>query len=174
LRGINLDIAKPGEWEFKARAEGITGTHDALLKIREIAKEVEADLEAETASSKPTPPSSRAIIPTDDASLKTCFWWAREGAAPEQYVYKRMPFGSTNSTAMFGGVIEHELRGLSCAKVYCDDILVTSPTAQQHIADLEATMERLSKVGLRGYLGKSVIAAGGCEFLGFPLRPGKL
>ncbi|KAK3241256.1 hypothetical protein CYMTET_48958 [Cymbomonas tetramitiformis] len=40
----------------------------------------------------------RQIVLTDDASLKTCFWWAREGAAPEQYVYKRMPFGSTNST----------------------------------------------------------------------------
>ncbi|KAK3275627.1 hypothetical protein CYMTET_16258 [Cymbomonas tetramitiformis] len=115
------------------------------------------------------------IILTDDASLKTCFWWAREGAAPEQYVYSRMSFGSTNSTAMFGRVIEHELRvGLRCAKVYCDDICVTSPTAQQHIADLEAVMERLSMVGLRGHPGKSVVAAGGCEFLGFLLRPGKL
>eukprot|EP00854_Cymbomonas_tetramitiformis_P004966 gene4966-6051_t len=80
----------------------------------------------------------RQIVLTDDASLKTCFW-----------------------------AIEHELRGLNCAKVYCDDILITSPTAQQHIADLEATMERLSKVGLRGHPGKSVFAAGGCEFLGF-------
>ncbi|KAK3277468.1 hypothetical protein CYMTET_14528 [Cymbomonas tetramitiformis] len=114
------------------------------------------------------------IVLTDDASLKTCFWWARDGAAPEQYVYKRMPFGSANSTAMFGRVIEHELRGLSCAKVYCDDILVTSPTARQHLADLEAVMQRLSKVGLRGHPGKSVFAAGGCEFLGFLLRPGKL
>ncbi|KAK3253117.1 hypothetical protein CYMTET_37618 [Cymbomonas tetramitiformis] len=114
------------------------------------------------------------IILTDDASLKTCFWWAREGAAPEQYVYKRMPFGNMNSTAMFGRVIEHELRGLSCAKVFCDDILVTSPTARQHLADLEAVMQRLSKVGLRGHPGKSVFAGGGCEFLGFLLRPGKL
>ncbi|KAK3277912.1 hypothetical protein CYMTET_14112 [Cymbomonas tetramitiformis] len=114
------------------------------------------------------------IVLTDDASLKTCFWWARDGAAPEQYVYKRMPFGSANSTAMFGRVIEHELRGLSCAKVYCDGILVTSPTARQHLADLEAVMQRLSKVGLRGHPGKSVFAAGGCEFLGFLLRPGKL
>eukprot|EP00854_Cymbomonas_tetramitiformis_P033136 gene33136-42376_t len=87
------------------------------------------------------------------------------------YVYKRMPFGSANSTAMFGRAIEHELRGLSCAKVYCDDILVTSPTARQHLADLEAVMQRLSKVGLRGHPGKSVFAAGGCEFLGFLLRP---
>ncbi|KAK3253547.1 hypothetical protein CYMTET_37202 [Cymbomonas tetramitiformis] len=114
------------------------------------------------------------IILTDDASLKTCFWWAREGAAPEQYVYKRMPFGSTNSTAMFGRVLEHESRGLSCAKVFCDDILVTSPTARQHLTDLEAVMQRLSKVGLRGHPGKLVFAAGGCEFLGFLLRPRKL
>eukprot|EP00854_Cymbomonas_tetramitiformis_P034210 gene34210-biopygen20595 len=116
----------------------------------------------------------RQIILTDDASLKTCFRWAREGAAPEQYVCKRMPFGSANSTAMFGRVVEHELRGLSCAKVYCDDICVTSPTARQHLADLEAVMQRLIKVGLRGHPGKSVFAAGGCEFLGFLLRPGKL
>eukprot|EP00854_Cymbomonas_tetramitiformis_P007166 gene7166-8545_t len=114
------------------------------------------------------------ILLTDDASRKTCFWWAREGAAPEQYVYKRMPFGCTNSTAMFCRVIEHELRGLRCAKVYCDDILITSPTARDHIKDVASVIERLSQVGLRGHPGKSVFAAAGCEFLGFLLRPGRL
>ncbi|KAK3284004.1 hypothetical protein CYMTET_8324 [Cymbomonas tetramitiformis] len=119
-------------------------------------------------------PAERGLIDDHFNKLLEGLSTKRPRAAPEQYVYKRMPFGSTNSTAMFGRVIEHELRGLSCAKVYCDDILVTSITAQQHIADLDATMERLSKVGLRGHPGKSVIAAGGCEFLGFLLRPGKL
>eukprot|EP00854_Cymbomonas_tetramitiformis_P020755 gene20755-24874_t len=85
------------------------------------------------------------ILLTEDASRKTCFWWAREGAAPEQYVYKRMPFGCTNSTAMFCRVIEHELRGFRCAKVYCDDILITSPTARDHIKDVADVIERLNK-----------------------------
>ncbi|KAK3276940.1 hypothetical protein CYMTET_15017 [Cymbomonas tetramitiformis] len=114
------------------------------------------------------------ILLTEDASRKTCFWWAREGAAPEQYVYKRMPFGCTNSTAMFCRVIEHELRGFRCAKVYCDDILITSPTARDHIKDVADVIERLNKVGLRGHPGKSVFAATDCEFLGFLLRPGRL
>ena len=111
---------------------------------------------------------------TEDAMNKTCFWWAREGAAPEQYVYTRMPFGSTNSTAKFGRVLEHELQGLKCVKVYCDDISITSPTAAQHITDVQEVLQRLNAAGLRGHPGKSVFAAVGVEFLGFLLRPGRM
>ncbi|KAK3280361.1 hypothetical protein CYMTET_11789 [Cymbomonas tetramitiformis] len=47
LRYINLDVSKPQDWEEKAIMERIPGTHDALLKIREIAEEAENDMEAE-------------------------------------------------------------------------------------------------------------------------------
>ncbi|KAK3278622.1 hypothetical protein CYMTET_13462 [Cymbomonas tetramitiformis] len=49
LRSINLDVSKPQDWEEKAISERIPGTHDALLKIREIAEEAENDMEAEVA-----------------------------------------------------------------------------------------------------------------------------
>ncbi|KAK3243876.1 hypothetical protein CYMTET_46491 [Cymbomonas tetramitiformis] len=49
LRSINLDVSKPQDWEEKAIMARIPGTHDALLKIREIgdAEEAENDMEAE-------------------------------------------------------------------------------------------------------------------------------
>ncbi|KAK3247024.1 hypothetical protein CYMTET_43468 [Cymbomonas tetramitiformis] len=47
LRSVNLDVSKPQDWGEKAIMECIPGTHDALLKIREIAEEAENDMEAE-------------------------------------------------------------------------------------------------------------------------------
>ncbi|KAK3288772.1 hypothetical protein CYMTET_3761 [Cymbomonas tetramitiformis] len=85
-----------------------------------------------------------------------------------------MPFGSTNSTAKFGRVLEHELQGLKCVKVYCDDISITIPTAAQHVADVREVLQRLKAAGLRGHPGKSVFAAVGVEFLGFLLRSGRM
>ncbi|KAK3283611.1 hypothetical protein CYMTET_8699 [Cymbomonas tetramitiformis] len=175
---VAMKKALDGSWTDKRVALDLRGVNELSLRDRtppRLPEDLFHDIGRDQYMTKLDLRSGfHQIVLTDDASLKTCFWWARDGAAPEQYVYKRMPFGSANSTAMFGRVIEHELRGLSCAKVYCDDILVTSPTARQHLADLEAVMQRLSKVGLRGHPGKSVFAAGGCEFLGFLLRPGKL
>ncbi|KAK3270800.1 hypothetical protein CYMTET_20818 [Cymbomonas tetramitiformis] len=49
LRAIHLDVSKPEEWERKAASDDIPGTHNALLKIREIAEEVENDIDTETA-----------------------------------------------------------------------------------------------------------------------------
>ncbi|KAK3245090.1 hypothetical protein CYMTET_45322 [Cymbomonas tetramitiformis] len=49
LRAIHLDVSKPEEWERKAASDDIPGTHNALLKIREVAEEVENDIDTEAA-----------------------------------------------------------------------------------------------------------------------------
>ncbi|KAK3252105.1 hypothetical protein CYMTET_38588 [Cymbomonas tetramitiformis] len=49
LRAIHLDVSKPEEWERKAVNDDIPGTHNALLKIREVAEEVENDIDTEAA-----------------------------------------------------------------------------------------------------------------------------
>jgi hypothetical protein len=61
LRSIHLDVSKPQEWERKAASDGIPGTHNALLKIREIAEEVENDAEAETAQRRITDRPPRVV-----------------------------------------------------------------------------------------------------------------
>ncbi|KAK3241957.1 hypothetical protein CYMTET_48317 [Cymbomonas tetramitiformis] len=49
LRVIHLDVSKPEEWERKAVTDDIPGTHNVLLKIREVAEEVESDIDTEAA-----------------------------------------------------------------------------------------------------------------------------
>ncbi|KAK3251096.1 hypothetical protein CYMTET_39552 [Cymbomonas tetramitiformis] len=62
LHQERLDISKPEEWEQRAREQDFPGTHVALLKLREIADNVETDMESKTAdklaaerASRPTP-----------------------------------------------------------------------------------------------------------------------
>ncbi|KAK3261659.1 hypothetical protein CYMTET_29445 [Cymbomonas tetramitiformis] len=59
LWSINLDVSKPQDWEEKVITECIPGTHNALLKIREIAEEAENDMEAE-AQRRPSDRSATA------------------------------------------------------------------------------------------------------------------
>ncbi|KAK3253340.1 hypothetical protein CYMTET_37339 [Cymbomonas tetramitiformis] len=62
LHQERLDISKPEEWEQRAREQDFPGTHVALLKLREIADNVETDMESKAAdklaaerASRPTP-----------------------------------------------------------------------------------------------------------------------
>ena len=67
LHQERLDISKPGEWEQRAREQDFPGTHVALLKLREIADNVETDMESKAAdklaaerASRPSPFSPSA------------------------------------------------------------------------------------------------------------------
>ena len=61
LRAIHLDVSKPEEWERKAVADDIPGTHNALLKIREVAEEVESDIDTEAAQRRSQDRPPRAV-----------------------------------------------------------------------------------------------------------------
>ncbi|KAK3250902.1 hypothetical protein CYMTET_39736 [Cymbomonas tetramitiformis] len=67
LHQERLDISKPEEWEQRAREQDFPGTHVALLKLREIADNVETDMESKAAdklaaerASRPSPFSPSA------------------------------------------------------------------------------------------------------------------
>ena len=78
---------------------------------------------------------------------KTSFWWGTK-----LYRYVRMVMGMRNATAQFQRVIDFELQdaGLThCACGYVDDILVHSPTPEQHIKDLRAVLSALRRVNLK-------------------------
>ncbi|GIL77730.1 hypothetical protein Vretifemale_7181 [Volvox reticuliferus] len=66
-------------------------------------------------------------------------------------------------------VIDHELRrcGLDhCAMAFVDDILVFSPTAEQHLQDCAAVFACLQQCGLKLHPDETIIAAEEVEFLG--------
>ncbi|GIL93352.1 hypothetical protein Vretifemale_20754, partial [Volvox reticuliferus] len=104
-------------------------------------------------------------IPLAEADQdKTSFWWNGK-----LWKYTRNLYGLRNATGQFQMVIDHELRrcGLDhCAMAFVDDILVFSPTAEQHLQDCAAVFACLQQCGLKLHPDKTIIAAEEVEFLG--------
>lgn len=66
------------------------------------------------------------------------------------YQFHVLPFGLCNAPATFQWLMNTVLIGLiyeSCT-VYLDNIVVTSPTFEQHLIDLEEVLARLKSSGL--------------------------
>lgn len=83
------------------------------------------------------------------------------------YQFKVMPFGLSNAPATFQRLMNTVLAGLiyKCRVVYLDDIVVVSPTFEQHLEDLDMVLTpelekcHFCKPSLR-YLGYVVTAEG--------------
>lgn len=76
------------------------------------------------------------------------------------YEFERMPFGLKTAPATFQRTMDNVLRGLQglhCL-VYLDDIIVYSPSLQDHIDSLREVFDRLRETNLKATLDK-------CEFL---------
>ena len=82
------------------------------------------------------------------------------------YSYQHLPFGISTAPPIFRKSIEQVLQGLTGVQVYFDDILVTGKDDMEHLKNLEAVMERLSKFGLRIRPDKCEYLQPSVEYLG--------
>ena len=71
------------------------------------------------------------------------------------YQFKVMPFGLTNAPAVFQRLMQRLLTGLNppsgldFVAVYIDDVLVFSPTLEEHLNHLKAVIQQVSEAGLK-------------------------
>ncbi|GFU68055.1 retrovirus-related Pol polyprotein from transposon 297 [Trichonephila clavipes] len=86
------------------------------------------------------------------------------------YRFKRMPFGLKNAPATFQRLIDIFRRGLPVL-TYLDDIIIMSPTFEQHLADLEAVFKRLMAFKLRANREKCLFTCSSVKYLGLWITP---
>ena len=82
------------------------------------------------------------------------------------FQYNRLPFGLSSAPGIFQRVMESLLRGIQYVVVYLDNILVTGPTEEAHVAALEEVLKRLQTAGLRLRKDKCVFMAPSVVYLG--------
>ncbi|KAJ8356525.1 hypothetical protein SKAU_G00193190 [Synaphobranchus kaupii] len=63
--------------------------------------------------------------------------------------YCRLPFGITSAPALFQRAMDQILSGLPGVQCYLDDILCTGSNDEEHLRNLDATLQRLKDYGLR-------------------------
>ena len=83
------------------------------------------------------------VAPEDQAKTAFC-----PGPGMGLYQFHRMPFGLTGTPESFQRLMDCVLRGLSFATTYIDDVLIYSPTLEQHVYHLEQVFQRLQEAGL--------------------------
>jgi ribosome-interacting GTPase 1 len=65
------------------------------------------------------------------------------------FQYNRLPYGVSSSPGIFQRTMENLLQGISFVVVRVDDILVSGSNDEEHLANLEEVLKRLSEHGIR-------------------------
>ncbi|KAI5193293.1 hypothetical protein NEMIN01_2454 [Nematocida minor] len=66
----------------------------------------------------------------------------------QHYIYNRMPFGLKNAPAYFQKIIYQRIGDLPFVKVFLDDILIYSPTAEEHLQHIQQVLTRFQRYNI--------------------------
>ena len=104
-----------------------------------------------------------AVPLTEEAKAKSSFV-CHLGA----FSWNRMPFGLRNCSAVFVSLIDEVLKGMSAfSSAYIDDILVFSPTLEEHEKHLQDVFDRLREHRLKLKMKKCSFLQPETQYLGF-------
>ncbi len=92
------------------------------------------------------------------------------------FEYLVMPFGLSNSPAVFQALVNDVLRDMvdQFIYVYLDDILIFSSSLQEHVQHVRRVLQRLLENGLFVKVEKCAFHAQSVPFLGFIVSPDKV
>ena len=82
------------------------------------------------------------------------------------YHWNRLPYGIASSPAIFQGIMDKILHGMTRVVWYLNDILVTGETEEEHLRNLDEVLARLEKHGLQGRISKCKFFHDLVEYLG--------
>ena len=84
------------------------------------------------------------------------------------FEFKVMPFGLTNAPATFQRLMDIVLAGLkwNCCLVYIDDVVIYSPTFEQHLIDLDNVFKKLQVANLTLKASKCQLCRREMRYLG--------
>ena len=82
------------------------------------------------------------------------------------FEFVKMPFGLRNAAQTFQRFMDQVLRGIPSAYVYIDDVLIASPTPEQHLDDLRTVFSRLASHGIVVNPNKCLFGVPSLDFLG--------
>ena len=83
------------------------------------------------------------------------------------FEFNRMAFGLVNAAATFSRIMRRLLEGLEIAHNYIDDILVHTPTWEEHLIAVREVFERLRQAKLTARPTKCFVGYSEVEFLGY-------
>lgn len=69
--------------------------------------------------------------------------------------YNRLPYGVSTAPGIFLRTMESFLQGVPSAGVLLDNILITGPSTQEHLDNIEKVSGSLSNAGLRRKAGSA-------------------
>ena len=83
------------------------------------------------------------------------------------YRYTRLPFGVAASPAIFQKTMDVVMSGLQGVGGILDDLIVTGKTDEEHLQNLESTLNRLQSMGIKLKKSKCVLMKSSVEYFAF-------
>ena len=104
-------------------------------------------------------------IPIDERDKEKTAFVCHSGL----FEWNSMPYGLSNSPSVFAELMTHVLQGINgkFAMAYLDDIVIFSPTVEDHIQHLTEVFDRLRKFGLKLRMIKCEFMKNEIKYLGY-------